>query len=220
MAIRVVTMEREYGSGGGQIATLLGRRLGWTVWDQALTTEVSRLAHERPVSATPRGLVRAERPDPLLYRLAKVFARGSYERSMPLEVTGESNDAERIVQLVTQVVERVGAAGRAVIVGRGAAYILREHPEAFHVFVYAPYQEKLRRVIEGGKSREEAEELLETVDRERADFVKQYTGNDWPNRYLYNLWVNSAMGDEVLVEIILDAISRLDRKRPGPRPSP
>jgi len=181
MPIRVITIEREFGTGAANIAELVAARLGWTLWDKAVTAEIARIAAAERHSARS-GL---QRQDPLLYRLAKVFARGSYERSIPVD-TPESQDAERLVRIVTRAVEQIGARGQAVIVGRGAAFILREHAEAFHVFVFAPYEEKLRRVVEGGKGKEEAMELLDTVDLERAAFVKQYTGRDWPNRYLYN----------------------------------
>jgi Cytidylate kinase-like family len=70
--IRIITIEREYGSGAAQIAEKLAVRLGWKLWDQLLTQEIARLAHcER--SATEK---REERLDPLYYRLLKSFALG------------------------------------------------------------------------------------------------------------------------------------------------
>src|SRR6266566_5782342 len=75
--IRIITIEREYGSGAAAIAETLAERLGWKLWDQLLTEEIARLAHcER--SAVEK---REERRDPLYYRLLKSFARGSYEGS-------------------------------------------------------------------------------------------------------------------------------------------
>jgi hypothetical protein len=76
--IRILTVEREYGSGGGEIAQLLARQLGWKLWDQDLTEEIARLAN------CPKAVVetREERTDPLYYRLFKSFLRGSYEGSL------------------------------------------------------------------------------------------------------------------------------------------
>src|SRR5215468_705302 len=76
--ITIITVEREYGSGGSEIAQLLSERLGWKLWDQLLTEEVARLAN------CPKAVVevREERTDPLYYRLFKSFLRGSYEGSI------------------------------------------------------------------------------------------------------------------------------------------
>jgi cytidylate kinase len=215
--IRVLTIEREYGSGGAVIAERMAQRLGWTLWDKQITSEIANLSQTLPKPGQTDER-HAEPHDPLLYRLSKVFARGSYERSLPIQSV-EGHDAERVVQLVMRVIERIGESGQSVIVGRGAAYILRDMGESFHVFVFAPYEEKLRRVLASGKSREEAVELLDTVDRERAAFVKQYTGRDWPNRYLYDLWINSAMGDDAVIETILGSMELLDRRGVSAKPS-
>jgi len=206
MTLRILSVEREYGSGGAVIAAELAQRLGWKLWDQALTEEVAKLAKVSPAAAERHD----ERRDPLLYRLAKVFARGSYERSMPVE-DEHVFDAERMVALLGQVIQRVGAEGECVIVGRGAAYILRERCDAFHVFVYAPRDVKIQRVMTMGKSEAEAAELVETIDKERAAFIQQYSGADWPSRYLYNLWINSAMGNEAVVETVLEAMKAHER---------
>jgi cytidylate kinase len=206
MPVRIITVEREYGSGGVFIAEKLAARLSWVFWDQGLTAEIAKIAKVHPAAAERCD----ERRDPLLYRLAKVFARGSYERSLPLE-GHEVFDAGRMVELVTQVIEGAASSGHCVIVGRGAPYILRNRPDAFHVFVYAPYEEKLRRLLALGKSKDEAKEMLESIDRERAAFIKQYFGADWPVRYLYNLWINSVIGDDAVVETILSAIEVFDK---------
>jgi cytidylate kinase len=91
-------------------------------------------------------------------------------------------------------------------VGRGSAYYLQDQPDAFHVFVYAPFDEKVRRLRETGKSEQEAIQLAETVDTERADFIKQYFGVEWPARHYFHVMVNSAMGDECVSKLILDAM--------------
>src|SRR6202451_3273542 len=76
--IKIVTIEREYGCGGGEIAHSLAMQLGWKLWDQLLTEEIARLAN------CPKAVVevREERTDPLYYRLFKSFLRGSNEGSL------------------------------------------------------------------------------------------------------------------------------------------
>src|SRR5712692_8318462 len=76
--IRIITIEREYGSGGGAIAAEVAKRLGWKLWDQLLTdTIASRLDCDRGAVEE-----REERKDPAHYRLLKAFMRGSYEGSL------------------------------------------------------------------------------------------------------------------------------------------
>src|ERR1700726_3735148 len=111
--IRIVTIEREYGSGGGEIAQLVSNDLGWKLWDQLLTEEIARLA-ECPKAVVQ---VREERTDPLYYRLFKSFLRGSYEGSInahKLKVV----DSENILKMTERVVQHAAGKGEVVIVGR------------------------------------------------------------------------------------------------------
>jgi len=206
--IRIVTVEREYGAGGSGIAQKLAERLNWKLWDQALTAEIARIAR------CDKSLVARleERVDPLFYRLMKVFMRGSYERSLP--VAGlEHLDADSMVVFMQRVVEGAAAAGNCVIVGRGATYVLRDRQDSFHVFVYAPYEEKIRRVRELGKTEGEAVDLVNNIDQERATFVKKYYGKEWPNRHLYHLMINSAVGDDVVIRTILNEMETLNHAK-------
>jgi CMP/dCMP kinase len=202
--IRIITIEREYGAGGSVIAEKLAQRLNWRLWDQALTAEIARMAQ-----CDQHSVERIEeRVDPLFYRLMKVFMRGSFERSLP--VSGlEHLDADSMVVFMQRVIERAAAAGNCVIVGRGAPYLLRGRADAFHVFIYAPLEEKLRRVRAAGKSEAEALDLVSTIDAERATFIKKYFGKEWPNRQLYHLMINSRVGDEVVIQTVLDEIGHL-----------
>jgi cytidylate kinase len=197
---RVVTIEREYGCGAAAIAAKLAEQLGWKLWDHLLTEEIARIANVHP-SAVKRC---DERMDSPLHRLSKVFWRGSYERSTT--ITGQIFDTDRMVAMMQEIMNKIGQEGNAVIVGRGAPYFLREHPEAFHVFLYAPRAEKLRRVVADGHPNSEAEELVDTIDRERMAYVKHYFNADWPTRSLYHVMLNTAVGDEPVVKTILDTM--------------
>ena len=149
-----------------------------------------------------------ERCDSRFYRLMKVFMRGSYERSLP--VAGlETFDADSMVAFMAPVIQGAAAEGNCVIVGRGAPYFLRGREDAFHVFIYAPWEEKIRRVRLSGKSEEEALELVSTIDQERATFIQRYFGKEWPNRHQYHLMINSKIGDELVVNTILNEVSAL-----------
>jgi cytidylate kinase len=211
---RIVTIEREFGSGAAAVANDLGARLGWKVWDHTLTQEIAKVAKVDP-SAVRRC---DEHLDSTFHRLAKVFWRGSYERSIPLKGT-EPFDADRFVAVSKEVLEKVAQEGNCVIVGRGAPYFLREHADAFHVFLYAPHTEKLRRLLELGKDPKEAEELLNTVDRDRIEFVKHYFNADWPTRCLYHMMINTAIGDENVVSAVLSTMHSVERELVGCDPA-
>lgn len=197
---RLITIEREYGSGAAAIAATLAERLGWKLWDHLLTEEIARIAQ-----VDPSAVMRCdERRDSRLHRLAKVFWRGSYERSTPL--SSQIFDTDRMVAMMQDILDRIATEGNAVLVGRGAPYFLREHADAFHVFLYAPRAEKIRRTMADGRSQQEAEELVDSVDRERIAYVKHYFNADWPTRSLYHVMLNTAVGNEPVVKTILETM--------------
>jgi cytidylate kinase len=201
---RLITIEREYGSGAAAIAATLAERLGWKLWDHLLTEEIARIAQ-----VDPSAVMRCdERRDSRLHRLAKVFWRGSYERSTPL--SSQIFDTDRMVAMMQDILDRIATEGNAVLVGRGAPYFLREHADAFHVFLYAPRAEKIRRTIADGHSQQEAEDLVDSVDRERIAYVKHYFNADWPTRSLYHMMLNTAVGNEPVVKTILETMNLVE----------
>jgi cytidylate kinase len=197
---RLITIEREYGCGGGAIAAQLANRLGWKLWDRQLTEEIARLANV-DCSEVSRC---DERMDSSFYRLAKTFWRGSYERTSP--IGSQAFDTDRMVSLMEQIAPKIAQEGNAVVVGRGMPYFLREQADAFHVFLYAPRAEKVRRLLVDECTRSKAEELVDTVDRERIAFVKHYFDADWPTRSLYHVMINTAVGNEAVIETILNTM--------------
>lgn len=205
MAIRIVTLEREYGSGGNAIAATLAARLGWKLWDQALTEEIARRldCESRDVEE------HEEKRDPVYYRLFKAFMRGSFEGSQNAPRL-KMVDTEHVREVVQALLPQLADRGQCVIVGRGSAYYLGAREDAFHVFVYAPFDERVRRLRAGGRSEGEAIELAETVDRDRAIFIKQYFQVDWPARDRFHLMVNSGMGDDLAATIIGEALAKYE----------
>jgi shikimate kinase len=205
--IKIITIEREYGSGGGEIAQLLAKQLDWKLWDQLLTEEIARLA-ECPKAVVE---VREERTDPLYYRLFKSFMRGSYEGSLNAHKL-KLVDSECILKFTESVVQQAAKTGNSVIVGRGAQHFLKNRQDTLRVFLYAPREDKVRRLLARGKTEQEAEQLVDTVDRERADFIEKYFRVAWPDRAIYHAMINTAIGDEIVVPMILDFMKTLDAK--------
>jgi cytidylate kinase len=199
--IKIITIEREYGSGGGEIAQLLANRLGWKLWDQGLTEEIARLCN------CPTAVVEAreERNDSLYYRLFKSFMRGSYEGSLNAPKLNLV-DSETIVKITRRVVEQAAGKGNCVIVGRGSQQFLKNRADTLRLFLFAPREDKVRRLLRRGKSEREAEELVDSVDRERADFIEKYFRVEWPDRAIYHTMLNTAIGDDAVVNIILSLL--------------
>lgn len=205
--IKIITVEREYGSGGGEVAQLLSERLGWKLWDHLLTEEIARLAN------CPKAVVevREERNDPLYYRLFKSFLRGSYEGSInayKLKLV----DSETILKLTERVVRHAAGKGNCVIVGRGSQHFLEDNPETLRVFLYAAREDKVRRVMAGGKTESEAQELVDTVDRDRVDFIQRYFGVEWPTRSLFHIMLNTSLGEAIVVQTILQFMKTIESR--------
>ena len=204
--VRIITIDREYGSGGGVIAEKIARRLEWKLWDQLLTDEIAR----RMECDCREVEQHEEKRDPAFYRLLKSFMRGSFEGSLNARRL-RMVDTECVREVVQQILPEIAEEGNSVIVGRGSAYYLGARPDTFHVFIYAPFEERVRRLRSTGKSEKEAFGLAETVDQERADFIKQYFDIEWPDRHRFHLMVNSGMGEDAAVETILDAVTQYSK---------
>jgi CMP/dCMP kinase len=191
--IRIITIDREYGSGAGEIAKKVAHQLGWKLWDQLLTTEIARLMDCECRAVEER----EERRDAFTYRLFKAFLKGSFEGTLNASRM-KMVDADCIREASEAVVRQAG----------GSAYYLTGDTEAFHIFLYAPIEEKVRRLEQQGKSEGEAYSLAENVDRDRAAYIKQYFKVDWPFLHMYDLMINTAMGDDTVVDTIMDSVTR------------
>jgi len=205
--INIITIEREYGCGGGEIAQLVANRLGWKLWDQRLTEEIARLAN------CPKALVEEheEKNDPLYYRLFKSFMRGSYEGAINAPKLNLV-DSETILKVTKRVVEHAAEKGSCVIVGRGSQQFFKNRPDTLRVFLYAPRENKVQRLLKRGKSEKEAEELVDTVDQERADFIQKYFNVAWPDRPIYHSMLNTVIGDECTANMILSLVKTYEER--------
>ena len=204
--VRLVTIEREYGSGGAEIARKVADRLGWKLWDRLLTEEIARLMG-CPCEDVEE---HEEKRNSLQYRLFRAFMRGSFEGTLNVPRM-KMVDADCIRQTAKRVVLSAAEQGNGVLVGRGSAFYLSDRPDAFHVFVYASFDEKVRRLQANGKTESEALELAETVDRDRAEYIKKYFDVEWPARHYFHLMINTGLGDDIAVETILHSVAILEK---------
>jgi len=119
-------------------------------------------------------------------------------------------DSECILKFTEQVVRDAAKTGNCIIVGRGSQQFLKSRKDTLRVFLYAPREEKVRRLLARGKSEKEAVQLVDTVDLERVDFIQKYFHVEWPDRAVYHTMINTAMGDQAVVRTIQDLAKHLD----------
>jgi cytidylate kinase len=114
--------------------------------------------------------------------------------------------------LTEKVVQHAANKGNCVIVGRGSQHFLMNRDDTVRIFLYAPREEKVRRLLSRGKTEQEAHDLVDTVDRERADYIGKYFKVEWPNRSLYHAMINTAIGDQTVVRTILSVVEAFDSR--------
>ncbi|MGA9571993.1 MAG: cytidylate kinase-like family protein [Candidatus Acidiferrales bacterium] len=197
--IQAIAIEREFGCGGSEIAGLLAQRLGWRLWDHELTQEIARLTN-----STPQAVEKREwKDDPRVYRVFKSFLRGAFEGAIPPTDRLELLDARRIAAVSEQVVNQALSGGPCVIVGRGSQYFLRSRKDVFRTFLYASRDYKIHKLICAGTPEPDAIEQVDTIDRDRAEFVKKYLKLHWPDHHLYHAMFNTEMGHDYVAEMLV-----------------
>jgi cytidylate kinase len=200
---RVLTVNREFGSGGGRIAQTIAERLGWKLLDREIIDAIAYAAH------VDSNAVRHydERVDSWLRRINQQAMR-SAALAAGLELGDDSVfNAEQTVKVSRKIIEEAHTEGNCVIVGRGSQCVLQHKPGVYHVFVYAPYPERVARLrgrLEKGAS---PEQCIRQVDEERAKYLQQYFGKQWNNPHLYDLMISSRPGEDATARIILYAMT-------------
>src|SRR5271154_128006 len=208
-AITVITIEREFGCGASEIASLVAGRLGWSLWDERLTQEIARLTESTPEAVEQREW----RTDPVVYRVFKDFLRGAFEGGLPPTNRLHMLDARRIAAVSETAVKAALSSSPSVIVGRGSQFFLRNRKDVFHVFVYASRDHKIGRLIFRGETQDRAIELIDTTDKARAAFVQQYLGLKWQEPYLYHAMFNTEMGESCTATMLVECLQLLQRTR-------
>jgi hypothetical protein len=198
--VNAITIEREFGCGASEIASLVASRLGWALWDERLTQEIARLTQ-----STPQAVERREwRSDPVVYRLFQDFLRGGFE--------GGLLDARRIAAVSEIAVKTALSSGPSVIVGRGSQFFLRNRKDVFQVFLYASRDFKISRLISTGETQDKAIELIDTTDKARAAFVRQYLGLKWPEPQVYHAMFNTEMGESSTATMLVECVQLFQRE--------
>jgi hypothetical protein len=197
-AVKVITVEREYGSRGGEFAHDLAEHLGWRLFDSELVTSAAHLAGIDPKLATKFD----ERLDPWYYRYGKAFWRDPVYAPATNE-DAKIFDSERLLELIHKEILAAASEGHCVLVGRGSACALAGKPGCFHVFIYATASAKKDWFAHKFPDRaEHAEQDLAAFDRRRAAIVRKFYQQEWCSRGLYHMLLNSTIGTRAMIDAV------------------
>lgn len=195
---KVITISREFGSGGRTIGREVSEQLGWAFYDRAL---VERLAKESGYSEEfieKRG-EDATTTSSFLFNLAR---SGGYGGASGYD--GAPGLSDKLFVMEYNLIKHLPEEGPCVIVGRCSDYILRDLPDALHVFVFADASFKADRIIRLYGERDDAPaKRLDEKDKKRKVFYKNYTGRSWGRSQNYDLCLNSGkLGVENCADVI------------------
>lgn len=186
----LITVTRQYASGGSDIARLVAKALGWTLIDNEFVDQVARLAGLPSEEVAQR----EERSPGLLERLARTLAVASPE--MFISTSGSlppvEADEATIVKMTERVIAEAAAGGRVVLVGRGAQALLAQRSNALHAYVIAgtPWRRTLA-VERLGVDPRAVDKVVDETDKQRDHYVKTHYGRDRQDLSSYDLVLNA-----------------------------
>ncbi len=201
-----IAISRQIGSGGTYIGYLAAKRLGFQYVDREILREAARQL-EVDVGAL-EGL--DQRSSSLVEQLIRAFTFGTPDaRNAPLRKPIYEKD---LFAVECRIMNEIAQRYNAVIVGRAGFYALRNQPRVIKVFVHAPMEFRVRRLmkVQGLTDDREAQTLVEETDRRRAKFIKDMTGVDWYDTRNYHLCIDASVIDfDASVAMITGLVGRI-----------
>jgi CMP/dCMP kinase len=197
----LITISRQFGSGGSEIAERVARALDWHLYDNAVANEVAKRLGMQPADVSAR----EERVPSLPERIASAMALGLPEVMPTVADLALQPNEERITEMTKRVMEEAVLAGPAVLVGRGAQSMLASRADALHVFCYAPPDALASYAVTNlGIAREDAARVVAETNHQREQYVKRHWKRDWRDVANYHLCVNTAwLGIDGAAELIV-----------------
>lgn len=192
----IITISREFGSGGHSIGEAVAKKLGYRFFDRELVNQVAERSGFSPEFIEESGEY-ASAKNSLLFAIATANQYTMNGISM----------LDKLYIEQTKIIEEIAQEGNCVIVGRCADYILREYEDCLHVFIHADMKSRTKRIVERfGEQERPAEKRLNEKDQRRKVYYKNYTGRTWGQAQNYDLCLNSGvLGSERCVELIAAA---------------
>lgn len=183
----VITIGREYGSGGCYIASELAKKLNVNFYDGKLLEKVAEKAGFS-----------------LDYVQSNDEKKDNYFFGYNMFSSEVMSAAQRVATEQFKVIEHLAQTESCVIVGRCSNYILRDHNNVVNVFIYAQMKEKIARAVKYYNLKEKkAKEMIEKIDKQRASYFNFFTNMKWGRRENYDLCINSSIGIEECTDLII-----------------
>jgi cytidylate kinase len=202
----IITISRQYGAGGAELAKRVGERLGWRVADNEFVERVAARAGLTPEEVAER----EERPPGFLDRLAWALTSASAELTLASSETLAGLEEPQLVRVTESVVGELAREGRVVLVGRGAAAVLGDAEGAIHVMVVSPVPVRIERIC--GRldcDREAARRKVLEMDARRARYHREYYGREWADPVHFHVVLNTGyLGIEGAADILMREAGR------------
>lgn len=200
MSNRIITIEREYASGGREVGEMVAQKLGIPFYNR----EILQMASER-CNVSPEYLETAEEaaPKSFLYTLMLTSSpTHTIEENLPL--------SDKVYIIETNIIRELAEKSDCVIVGRCASYILREMQNLFNVFIYADLKSRSERAITSYHvEARRVEAMLRKIDKRRETFYSINTGGNWYDKSNYDMCLNSgALGTELCADLIVETAKK------------
>ena len=181
----VITVGRQYGSGGREIGTMLAEKLGIAYYDDMLLKEAAKesgLCEELFHSFD-------ERPKSFLYSIAM----DPYSFSMN-GITSRGNIEQQVYLATYETIKKLADKGPCVLIGRCADYALKDRDDVINIFVTAPLESRVERVARRNDiSLDEAKDRIKKTDKSRASYYNYYSSKDWGEAKSYDLCIDSSL---------------------------
>lgn len=196
MSATIITISREFGSGGRSIGKEVAERLGYAFYDKALVERIAKESGYAEEFVEKRG-EDATSKSSFLFNLSR--SGGNSFDGMP-------GISDRLYVIQHNVIKKLAAEGPCVIVGRCSDYILRDEPDALHVFIHADADFRAKRIVELYGERDSSPmKRLEEKDKKRQVYYKNYTGRSWGLGKNYDLCLNSGkLGVDSCADVIVE----------------
>ena len=198
---KIITIGREFGSGGREIGRRLSENLGFAYYDQEIISEIAKR------TSLSEKYVEAIVEQHSLFSFPIHIGRSFYPVADPA-----LDQTLKIYQEQTRIILEMARKSDCVIVGRCADFILKEE-NPFRIFVYADVESKLRRCRTKGPAQEnlsdrELKQKMSGIDKKRANYYELLTGRSWGNKLNYDLCTNTSGLD---IKLLAQALANLFR---------
>ncbi len=202
----VITIGREYGSGGRQIGKLVSSMLGIPFYDKEL---LNRAASDSGLSGGIYEKVDFRRSASLLYSLVRRIENSGYEPGLS-ELETDNRMTEKVFQVQKQVIKNIADEGSCVVIGRCSNIILANARGAVHFYIKAPYDYKVPLLkITNNMEPKKAAKYIKNGDKARSGYYKYYTGRKWGDPQDYNYVLDSSvLGVDGTAELIVDIVEK------------